>query len=367
MIDRRIIKFKLRRGTSAELQYVNFEEGELVYTTDTRRVYVGDGRTLGGNLLANNISYLSGFPSSFTANDVLYRTDLGKMYIASPATINPWVFTGPYPDTTTIDFNNTSKLGVVSAGIKPYNLSYTCGNALSGINVSSLSGISVNINSSHFYFDVTGRLSIIPALTGSFIINPNFGGLSATGNGVGVKVDGSTLAITNAGGGNYVYVNQIDAPQIKSNAVNFRTLSGNVAAPLGGITLSANTGLVANIDYSTLKFTSTGKLAVDYSAFATYRSGLSGYQILPGGLTVWYGSFQNVTLSESTIFTVNFLPAFTQVYNMQITLGYSNPTTGSVNAFVKNLQNSYATIGVDLGYNTSSFSGNIYWMALGYN
>jgi hypothetical protein len=39
---------RLRRGTNAERLTVIFADGEPVYTTDTKRLYVGDGATLGG-------------------------------------------------------------------------------------------------------------------------------------------------------------------------------------------------------------------------------------------------------------------------------------------------------------------------------
>ena len=39
---------QLRRGNDAERQTVTFAEGELVYTTDTKTLYVGDGTTEGG-------------------------------------------------------------------------------------------------------------------------------------------------------------------------------------------------------------------------------------------------------------------------------------------------------------------------------
>jgi len=48
------MSLRLRRGTDAERTSVVFAEGEVVYTTDTKLVYVGDGVTQGGvNLVAN--------------------------------------------------------------------------------------------------------------------------------------------------------------------------------------------------------------------------------------------------------------------------------------------------------------------------
>jgi hypothetical protein len=40
--------FRLRRGTEAELNNITPAEGELIYTTDTKKLYVGDGVTVGG-------------------------------------------------------------------------------------------------------------------------------------------------------------------------------------------------------------------------------------------------------------------------------------------------------------------------------
>lgn len=39
---------RLKRGTDAQRLAITFEEGELVYTTDTKKLFVGDGTTVGG-------------------------------------------------------------------------------------------------------------------------------------------------------------------------------------------------------------------------------------------------------------------------------------------------------------------------------
>lgn len=46
---------KLRRGTDLERQSVIFDEGELIYTTDTKTLWVGDGQTIGGIRVGNNV------------------------------------------------------------------------------------------------------------------------------------------------------------------------------------------------------------------------------------------------------------------------------------------------------------------------
>lgn len=47
---------KLRRGTDAERQTITPEAGELIYTTDTKQVYIGDGTTQGGLLVSAEVS-----------------------------------------------------------------------------------------------------------------------------------------------------------------------------------------------------------------------------------------------------------------------------------------------------------------------
>lgn len=47
---------RLRRGTDAERQSITPLEGELIYTTDTKELYVGDGSTLGGVLVSASLS-----------------------------------------------------------------------------------------------------------------------------------------------------------------------------------------------------------------------------------------------------------------------------------------------------------------------
>ena len=39
---------RLRRGTDAERQLITPAQGELIYTTDTKSLYIGDGTTAGG-------------------------------------------------------------------------------------------------------------------------------------------------------------------------------------------------------------------------------------------------------------------------------------------------------------------------------
>ena len=58
---------RLRRGTDAERQLITPVEGELIYTTDTKQLYAGDGTTAGGTLVSAEAA---------TTLDALTDTDL---------------------------------------------------------------------------------------------------------------------------------------------------------------------------------------------------------------------------------------------------------------------------------------------------
>jgi hypothetical protein len=77
---------RLRRGTNAERTGEVFAVGELVYTTDTKQLYVGDGVTTGG-LLVSSSSATS--PAALTRN-----LDLAGFDISGTGNITATSFTG---------------------------------------------------------------------------------------------------------------------------------------------------------------------------------------------------------------------------------------------------------------------------------
>jgi hypothetical protein len=65
-------KLKIRRGNDNQRKVTLFEEGELVLTKDTERVYVGDDTTIGGNRISNKnfLTTTSNRPSAIESNDI---------------------------------------------------------------------------------------------------------------------------------------------------------------------------------------------------------------------------------------------------------------------------------------------------------
>jgi hypothetical protein len=80
--DRVNAVIQVRRGKDVERQVKRYDAGELIYTTDTKRLYAGDGATdisggtYGGVIVGNKTwvgTNFANFPSQI--GDLVYRND----------------------------------------------------------------------------------------------------------------------------------------------------------------------------------------------------------------------------------------------------------------------------------------------------
>ena len=111
---------RLRRGTDAERLLVTPVEGELVYTTDTKKIFVGDGSTIGGTLVAGLNSVLADTTPQLGGNLDLNSkniTGIGNMTI--DGTITAPQFEGNIlADDSTLVFNSaTQSLAITNLDI----------------------------------------------------------------------------------------------------------------------------------------------------------------------------------------------------------------------------------------------------------
>ena len=103
------IQVQLRRGTSAQNSAFIGKSGELIYTTDTKELFVHDGTTPGGTEIVS-LSALAAVASSGSYNDLSDQPDLfsGSYNDLSD---QPALFSGSYNDLSdqpTIPTNNVS-------------------------------------------------------------------------------------------------------------------------------------------------------------------------------------------------------------------------------------------------------------------
>ncbi len=113
-------KIKLRRGLNLDRKKVVLDEGELGYTTDTKRVYVGDGALLGGKPVGAHNFQLQGIadityaePGDFTYQNNVFYSLTGTDFNS----IDNWVNINPKVDGTTLEYDSSNVLSVKASGM----------------------------------------------------------------------------------------------------------------------------------------------------------------------------------------------------------------------------------------------------------
>jgi hypothetical protein len=83
-------KLQVRRGTDLQRYEIVLEEGEIVYTTDTKRVFVGTNKQDGGDNLSNKTYILDTlyYPSDSLAYDIIFDKFKGVTYILNKISYN---------------------------------------------------------------------------------------------------------------------------------------------------------------------------------------------------------------------------------------------------------------------------------------
>ena len=125
-----VVKLKVRRGTDAQRRTVTFDNGEIAYVTDAdaRRLFIGDGVTLGGVSTTMKFFYgslnsaVAGAATPFSkaqVGDLIFNTDDTQLYILSGNDVNG------FPD-----FTHRSAYQHISVSIDQSTLTYNGGGQL---------------------------------------------------------------------------------------------------------------------------------------------------------------------------------------------------------------------------------------------
>lgn len=89
MIDRKIGKIKFRRGTDSQRKLISFEEGEVIYSVDKKRIFIGDDVTLGGipisnkNYVVDTLGIPPIVPAEALEGDIIHEKTTNKTYIVN--------------------------------------------------------------------------------------------------------------------------------------------------------------------------------------------------------------------------------------------------------------------------------------------
>ena len=124
MADITIVKLKVRRGSDAQRKTIVLDQGEVGYTLDTQRLFVGDGTTYGGRVIGSrSVGPFTSIASLGPAQSPgLQRGDIGyadsKLYMLTATNhvytddLSGFAYIGNVPDDSLIQFDGSNKLTV---------------------------------------------------------------------------------------------------------------------------------------------------------------------------------------------------------------------------------------------------------------
>ena len=101
---------QLRRGTDAERRAITFKVGEIVYSTDIKRTFIGDNTTLGGAVIGNLVT-IGTAPNAYAIkNDLFFNKTTSIMYMltstAGPDNIANYARVSPIADGVSLKYQD---------------------------------------------------------------------------------------------------------------------------------------------------------------------------------------------------------------------------------------------------------------------
>lgn len=286
------MSLQIRRGTAAELANITPVIGELIYTTDTQAVFVGDGSTAGGIPVAvggsGNVSgtnLLTAGIASATGN-VYGNNIFATGFVSAAGNVegtyflgNGSLLTGIVTSATAIT-NGTSEIAIGSSN----------GNANISIN-----GTSNVVVVSNTRVAVTGAVSATGNITGSYI----FGNGSQLTDVVAATVGTlPSLSVTgNIVSGN---INVLGTQTTIGNIVGANILTGGAVSAAGNIAAGSGSFFIGNGSQLTGIVSTYGNANVA-AYLPTYTGNIAGGNVLITGIVSATGNITGGNVSATSI------------------------------------------------------------------
>lgn len=285
-METNICKLKFRRGIEADRKTITPEEGEPIFTTDTHRFCIGDGKTLGGITFPK---LYVGDDSNAVPGDLAYKDE------------NLWLYTS---DTDSVAIGGTQSIKV-GDGVDIDNNKLTVKPA-SGISVDA-SGVSVNVDYIKSSVGITEIDNRINTLSANAVVSPlaplyNTSTIYAY-TAYNVKVP---LTINDTGLTPVTSVNGVDVYSFTSSAT---AIAKNVPEVTH---VGINDGCVLNcdntikFDYSPTPYIQGYSASVDENDITTYtlstvKVKVPVFSVAGTNPDIADGSITNVKLKDNTI------------------------------------------------------------------
>jgi hypothetical protein len=406
---------RVRRGPEVDRTLNIYDSGELIFSTDKKRLFVGDSAdngatgTAGGivvgnkNWVTNNFEKLSGI----VTYDTVYRTDTSNYYLfVGSDYLRPdnYILINPVESNSdavsyTLPAATSSNLGgvIIKDGLVVSNgyLRVDVDNTTIKIDPATkkLTAVSgTNNNNTTVNTASQNTLGIVKV--------PLDGGINISNGDISVNVDNSTIKLSSTSDGSKLYVDGslvkipvttnstlgvvrtgrgLSASSIGTLNLNIASISGLGGVKVGsGLNIDPNDGQLSvdtgvyisnplNPNHTdVLVYGTSGTWVAASSSTYAGQSLLSanGYQKLPSGLIMQWGVLSAISLDE-TFHLVNLPLTFpNSIFNVTTTSSYVSSISGSINTVVKELSTTGFYVMGD--YSAVSATGDIYWQALGF-
>ena len=255
MPDQTIIKLKIRRGTDSQRKEVILEQGELGYTTDTSRVFVGDGTTAGGRPigsvihppLTNTLGRLS--ITRAVQNDIVVEKSLMYQLTGTDySNISHWVNISPKVDGSILRYTaGTNILSIPDAAIGNTKLNPSIVMANGGLSFGT--GLSANVDNVTIGINGTTNKLFVKGITENSISSTAFGNSisGGSGNKINVNFDPNYFG--------YNYGSQLTITKLPIGTVNTASLSSNFVGAGLEVVGGSLRAILKNVDNVSLKST----------------------------------------------------------------------------------------------------------------
>jgi hypothetical protein len=240
---------QIRRGLNRDRKSFVPAIGELIYTTDTDLIYVGDGVTPGGILVSGQESVVKNF-SSINANSFIVRAnDINQTMSFLPAN-GVTITANPNTNTITIGFDGTSILYETAANITLINANIAYLNAVNSVQNTTINTLSIFAQAA---FNEANTAQFNAVYTQSINSYQNTLISSVTANTTALQGGLNTANV------NITYIQGVDLTQntnitnvdVKTQAAfdKANTASSNTIALQGGLnTANANIAYILGVD-----------------------------------------------------------------------------------------------------------------------
>lgn len=202
------MSLRIRRGTEAQRSTITFDQGEIIYTTDSKKLYVGDGLTVGGTDLAQPLA----------GNGIVYNSITQKLDLSLSNSTTDGLTEGSnnkyFSAQRAQDAIGTLIAGGTQTGITvTYNsvahaLNFTVSSGIANVSADTNPSLGGNLNLNNNNITGTGNINISGSTTTTSVTASSItlnGSLSqSTGN---ISFTGATNAFYTTGTLTYPQIN----------------------------------------------------------------------------------------------------------------------------------------------------------------